>query len=534
MSCKITLRPMISLTVILIAVLFLQACRTITPPEQVKRLSDTEEIRLDKIIPKPVSAVSAEGVFQIVPSSAIYTDISSGELSSIGRYLSERLNTAAGHVVRVNNIKSAVPSKGNIFLLLSDDSLLGEEGYQLNISADSLVLRAFRPAGLFRGIQSIRQLLPSDIELNSVAQGPLTIACGVIRDYPRFAWRGVMLDVSRHFFKPEDVKRYIDLIALYKMNRFHLHLGDDQGWRLEIKSWPNLAIVGGSTQVDGGKGGYYTQEEFKDIINYAAARYITVIPEFDMPGHTNAALASYPELNENGIAPQLYTGTKVGFSSLAIGKEETYKFADDLAREISHLMPGGYIHMGGDEAHSTKEKDYIYFVERMQSIIKSYGLKIIGWEDIAAGNMNPDVIAQHWVRPNLAQKAVSRGMKLIMSPSSRTYIDMKYTKSTQLGLDWAGLIEAKYAYDWDPATLVPGVTEENILGIEAPLWAETITKVADIEFMAFPRVPGYAEMGWSQADGRKWEEYRNRIGGQGPRLRNMNINFYASPEIPWK
>ncbi|MGE5499566.1 MAG: family 20 glycosylhydrolase, partial [Syntrophothermus sp.] len=196
--------------------------------------------------------------------------------------------------------------------------------------------------------------------------------------------------------------------------------------------------------------------------------------------------------------------------------------------------PGGYIHMGGDEAHSTKESDYIYFVEKMQSIIKPYGLKVIGWEDIAAGNMQPDVIAQHWARPNLAQKAVNRGMKIIMSPSSRTYIDMKYTKSTQLGLDWAGLIEAKHAYDWDPATQVPGITEENILGVEAPLWAETIQKVSDIEYMAFPRVPGYAEMGWSQADSRKWEEYRTRIGSQGPRFRNMNINFYASPEIPWK
>ncbi|MGE5498097.1 MAG: family 20 glycosylhydrolase, partial [Syntrophothermus sp.] len=335
MSYRFSLRPLISLTVILIAVVFLQSCRTIAPPEQVKRLSDAEEIRLDKIIPKPVSAVSAPGVFQISPSSAIYTDISNGEQSSIGRYLSERLTPAAGYIVRVNNVKSALPSKGNIFLLLSSDSLLGEEGYQLNISADSLVLTAFRPAGLFRGVQSIRQLLPSDIEANNISQGPLTIACGVIRDYPRFPWRGVMLDVCRHFFKPEDVKRYIDLVSLYKMNRFHLHLGDDQGWRLEIKSWPNLTLIGGSTQVDGGKGGYYTQEEFKDIINYAAARYITVVPEFDMPGHTNAALASYPELNENGIAPQLYTGTKVGFSTLSIGKEVTYKFAEDLVREVS-------------------------------------------------------------------------------------------------------------------------------------------------------------------------------------------------------
>ncbi len=226
--------------------------------------------------------------------------------------------------------------------------------------------------------------------------GPWTAAAVHITDYPRFSWRGTMLDVSRHFFPVDTVKKYLDLASLYKINVLHLHLADDQGWRIVINSWPNLALHGGSTEVGGGAGGYYTQQEYKDIVAYAAARYITVVPEIDSPGHVNAALSSYAELNCDGVAPPLYTGTDVGFSSLCVGKALTYKFLDDVVREIAAITPGAFYHLGGDEAHSTSHADYVTFVNKMQPILKAHGKRVIGWDEINAATLLPGSYAQHW------------------------------------------------------------------------------------------------------------------------------------------
>jgi hexosaminidase len=355
---------------------------------------------------------------------------------------------------------------------------------------------------------------------------------GVIRDYPRFAWRGAMLDVARHFFSVADVERYLDLMAYYKLNRLHLHLADDQGWRLEIASWPNLTTIGGSTEVGGGPGGYYTQADYAEIVAYAQARYIVIVPEIDMPGHTNAALASYPELNCDGQARELYTGTNVGFSSLCISQDITFEFVDDVVREIAALTPGPYFHIGGDEAAATSDADYRLFVERAQAIVQSHGKQMVGWEEIAQTQLLPTSIAQHW-NSDLALQAARQGAQVIMSPASRAYLDMKYDSTTSLGLDWAGTTDEQDAYTWDPATQVPGVNESDILGVEAPLWSETLQTLDDIEFMAFPRLLGYAEMGWSPADGRAWDEYRIRLGTHGPRLTALGVNFYAAPQIPW-
>ena len=223
---------------------------------------------------------------------------------------------------------------------VGSDPALGEEGYELTIAPDGVTITAAGPAGLFYGVQTLRQLLPPQIEQATAQAGPWTLPAGTIRDTPRFEWRGAMLDVARHFFGVADVKRYIDLLAYYKLNRLHLHLSDDQGWRIAINSWPNLAEYGGSTQVGGGAGGYYTQAEYADIVAYAQQRYIMIIPEIDLPGHTNAALASYAELNCNDVAPPLYTGTEVGFSSLCADKAITYTFVDDVMRELAALTPG--------------------------------------------------------------------------------------------------------------------------------------------------------------------------------------------------
>jgi hexosaminidase len=419
-------------------------------------------------------------------------------------------------------------------MVLDDgNKTLGEEGYILDIAEDQLKLSAMKPAGLFRGVQTIRQLLPARIELDSVQKGPWEISTGKITDYPNYAYRGSMLDVGRHFFGVDDVKRYIDLIALYKMNIMHLHLSDDQGWRIEIKSWPNLATYGGSTEVGGGKGGYYTQEQYKDIVKYAQERYITIIPEIDMPGHTNAALASYPELNCNGKAPELYSGTSVGFSTLCAQKEITYKFIDDVIRELSAITPGPYIHIGGDESHATKKEDYITIINKVQDIVKSHGKEMIGWDETSQAVLKPNAVAQYWANAVFAKAAAAQGAKIIMSPAKKVYLDMSYDSTTKLGLHWAAYIEVDSAYIWDPATRAPGITRENILGIEAPLWTETITNMDEIEFMVFPRIIGHAEIGWSPAEGRNWDEYKIRLGKQAPLLNALDINFYKSRLVPW-
>ena len=486
-----------------------------------------------KLIPLPVSVNATGKHFNISKSANIYVEPGTTDMLLLGEYLAERLNPSTGFDLQVFNAPIP-PMPGNIYLTTTGSHHdLGEEGYELTITPELVTVHANQPAGLFRGIQTIRQMLPASIESQVIQPGPWEIATGTIRDYPRFTWRGAMLDVARHFFTVQDVKRFIDLMAYYKLNRLHLHLTDDQGWRIMIKSWPNLAIIGGSTAVGGGPGGYYTQEEYIDIVTYARDRFIVVVPEIDMPGHTQAALASYAELNCDGVAPSLYTGVEVGFSSLCIEKEETYSFIDNVIKELVALTPGPYIHIGGDEALATQITEYKAFIERVQAIVQSHGKQMIGWGEIAQVNLFNTSIAQHW-SGDLARQAVAQGARVIMSPASRAYMDMKYDPSTVLGLSWAGYVSVQDAYSWDPASQLEGVMEENILGVEAPLWTETIQTIQEIEFMAFPRLAGYAEIGWSPAIGRHWLEYRTRLGAHSPRLAGLGVNFYRSPEIDWE
>ena len=486
---------------------------------------------MGNLIPMPVFVKSTGGLFTLTAGAGIYVEADVPEIAGIGQYLADKLNPATGFTLKVRKIEDS-PSSGNIYLMLGTDSALGEEGYELTITSSMVTLVAYRPAGLFRGIQTVRQLLPPSIEGSTPQTGPWTLRAGVIRDYPRFSWRGAMLDVARHFFSVEVVKRYIDLIAYYKMNRFHLHLTDDQGWRIMINSWPDLAKIGGSTDVGNGSGGYYTQADYQEIVAYAQSRYIMVIPEIDMPGHTNAALASYPSLNCAGPAPALYTGIEVGFSTLCIGHEITSKFVKDVIAEIVALTPGPYIHIGGDESSATKPEDYVQFIEHIQQIVTSHGKQMIGWEEVAHGKLLPSSIVQYWKTPVVA-KALEQQTKVIMSPAGKAYMDMKYNLESPLGLVWAGLVDVETAYRWDPATEMKGISENDILGVEAPLWTETILTLSDLEYMVFPRLLGEAEIGWSPTTGRNWDEYKIRLGNHSPRLTEMGVNFYRAPEIPW-
>src|ERR1044071_333808 len=281
------------------------------------------------LIPMPVSITSAGGSFVLPSTADIYVEPGTAELTAVGQYLADKLNPSTGYGMQVLTTTGA-PANGNIYLTtVGGDPTLGDEGYQLTVTSNLVKIAAFKPAGLFRGIQTIRQMLPAAVENPTLQPGPWTMATGTVTDYPRYSWRGSMLDVARHFFSVTDVKRYIDLMAYYKLNVFHFHLSDDQGWRIMINSWPNLALYGGGTQVGGTcTNCYYTQAQYSDIVAYAQSRYITLVPEIDMPGHTNAALASYAELNCNGVAPSRYTGTNVGFSSLCISKPITYTFVE--------------------------------------------------------------------------------------------------------------------------------------------------------------------------------------------------------------
>jgi hexosaminidase len=494
-----------------------------------------QDLSMADIIPKPVSVKATSGSFALTGGTDIYINGESAELRQTGEFLAGKLKASTGFEIDVLSSEKQ-PKAGNIYLTLTGntpDPNLGDEGYILTITKKLVVLSANTPAGLFRGVQTIRQLLPAKIEMTTKQKGPWEMPAGTITDYPAYSYRGAMLDVSRHFFKVEDVKRLIDFLAFYKMDMLHLHLSDDQGWRIEIKSWPELTNHGGSTQVGGGKGGYYTQEQFTDIVNYAKARYITIVPEIDMPGHTNAALASYAELNCNDKATELYTGTKVGFSSLCTTKDITYKFIDDVVRELAALTPGPYIHIGGDESHSTKREDYIPFINKVQDIVLAHGKKVLGWDDIAIASLKPGVVAQHWANVKNANLAVGQGAKILMSPAVKAYLDMQYDKTTKLGLHWAAYIEVDSAYIWDPATLIPGVARENVVGIEAALWTETITNMEEMEYMVFPRLPGYAEIGWTPSSDRSWDEYKVRLGKQAERFKALEINFYESEKVPW-
>jgi hexosaminidase len=488
----------------------------------------------ESIIPKPVSVVSTGDYFIMKPKSKIFVYGESEDIKKTGLYLAENIKALTGYETSIKTA-SGEPWSGNIFLELSDvNEELGDEGYELTITTQLVKLTAVKPAGLHRGVQTIRQILSSNTDTVSKKNKIWKIATGTITDYPAYSYRGAMLDVSRHFFGVEIVKQFIDYLAFYKMNVLHLHLSDDQGWRIEIKSWPNLTQYGSTTQVGGGKGGYYTQEQYADIVKYAQEHFITIVPEIDMPGHTNAALASYPELNCDGKAPELYTGTEVGFSTLCTNKEITYKFIDDVIRELAAMTPGPYIHIGGDESHATKIEDYIPFVNRVQEIVAKYDKQVIGWDEIALSTLKPNSVAQHWANITNAKKAVSQGAKILMSPAVKAYIDMQYDSTTPLGLHWAAYIEVDSAYIWDPLTQVKGLQKENIIGIEAALWSETLTNLDEIEYMVFPRLPGHAEIGWTPVSMRSWDEYKFRLAKHAKFFDAMGINYYKSKKVPWE
>ena len=483
------------------------------------------------IIPKPMSYEGKDGKFILTKDSSIYiqgnSDEETEQIKWIAEFIREKLNKSTGF--ELNIIKGDKPVDGSIYLTtVNSNKNLGVEGYVMNTSSKNIKITAYKPEGISRAIQTLRQMLPADIEKDTVVNDiEWSVPASVITDKPEYSYRGLMIDVARHFFTVDEIKRQIDLAAQYKINRVHLHLSDDQGWRLEIKKYPELTLIGGSTEVGGGPGGYYTQEQYKDIVKFAMQRYVEIVPEFDMPGHTNAALASYGFLNPDGKRKSLYTGTDVGFSSFMAHSEETYEFIEDVFKEVSEISPSKYIQIGGDEALNTKKEDYDYFVGRVAKIAEKYGKKPIGWDPIdTSPEINSNVILQNWKDSN--EEAIKKQMSMVISIASKTYLDMKYNDETPYGLNWAGYIPVDVAYKWDPTEYAP---ENLVLGIEAPLWTETIATQDEMDYMIYPRLPGYAEIAWTSMDARNWDEYKVRLKNQGVRMEYEGINYYKDPSI---
>ena len=490
-----------------------------------------------QLLPRPAQVELRSGSFAWGPATVIAA--SGPEFASSARFLAAHIGLALGAEPPRVEITAQPPAGAVTIRQSSPDAELGEEGYSLEIRPDGITIVAARPAGAFYGVQTLRQLLPPAWEYEGLRPpdrnaAPLALRAMAVVDRPRFEWRGAMLDVARHFFSTDEVKRFIDLMALHKLNRLHLHLADDQGWRIEIKSWPNLTTHGGSTEVDGGPGGFYTQEQYAELVRYAAERFITVVPEIDMPGHTNAALASYGELNCDGKARPLYTGTEVGFSALCTEQETTYRFIGDVIREIAALTPGAYFHIGGDEVKTLTPQQYTTFIERVQDIVLLHGKRMVGWDEIAPAKLKPGAIVQHWRPKTSPAQAVAQGARVVVSVADRAYLDMKYDAATPIGLTWAAIIDLRTAYDWDPAAAADGVPAAAVLGVEGPLWSETLANIRDVEFLAFPRLAALAEIGWSRQRDRAWEDFRDRLGAQGARWTALGVNFFRAPDVPWR
>jgi hexosaminidase len=464
------------------------------------------------IVPQPSRVEPVAGVRFVITDTSVIA--ASTDALRVAEYLADLLGLPV-----VSGAQS-----GCIALRL-DGLDRGEEGYELEVGDDGIALRATTETGLFRGVQTLRQILVDG-----------TVPGVRIVDRPRFAYRGVMLDVARHFFGVADVKRLIDIAALYKVNHLHLHLTDDQGWRIAISTWPRLGPYGGGTEVGGGPGGHYSTEEYREIVAYAQSRFMTVVPEIDLPGHTNAALASYPELACGGPTPERYTGIEVGFSALCPTSEVTYRFLDEVFGEIAALTPGPYLHIGGDEAKTLSPQEYDLIVTRAQEIVASHGKAVIGWHEVAQAKLAPDTVLQYWgVTPSAPDvvAAAARGNAVIMSPADRTYLDMKYGPDSPLGLVWAGYLSVRAAYEWDPHTYVTDLDPAAVYGVESPLWTETVETMAQIEYMALPRLAVIAEVGWSSRPGRDWNAFSERLGGQARHWDALGLDYFRDPEVPW-
>jgi len=494
------------------------------------------------VVPLPVSVERTPGgSFRLSESTAL-----SGEPDASAAL--RRILRAVGAPIG----RDAGDTTGDVHFVVDGDG--APESYRLVADADGVRIAAADAAGLFYGVQTLGQLLTRDA-------GAWSVPAVRVSDAPRFAYRGVMLDVARHFHPVATVEAYIDRAAALKFNHLHLHLTDDQGWRLEIPSRPLLTERASGSSVGGDGGGFYTPDDYRRIVAYAAARHMTVVPEIDLPGHTHAVSLAYPDLAEQPVVSdhvretveafggglprhgEAYEGMAVGFSSLRIRDEATYAFLADVLTDVASLTPGPYLHVGGDEALGTPAADFAYVMARATEIVSGLGKIPVTWHEAgAAPALAPGTIGQYWgfVTPvdgmdDKARAFVARGGRVILSPADAMYLDMKPSDDFPLGLTWArGATSLERSYSWEPAEVVAGLGEDDILGVEAPLWTETVRDLADIDALAFPRISAAAEAAWSPRTGshpdRAWPSFRDRAAALVPLWESQGVDLTSGQD----
>jgi hexosaminidase len=453
------------------------------------------------------------------------------------------------------------------------------ERYRLVVSADGVVITATTADGIRHGLNSLYQLAIA----SPASESGITIAPVTVLDAPRYAWRGLSFDVVRTFHPVETVREVIDLLALYKANVLHLHLTDHEGWRLEIAAWPKLAEVGGQTARDGRPGGFYTQDDYRGIAEYATQRGITVVPEFDLPGHTAAIFAAYPELAGDGsMAAEAVTELEHYFQWMHPDNPRVFPFVTDVLREIAALTPGDYIHIGGDEALGMDEALYLRFVDEVRAIVRSLGKEPIGWQESARGTLQPGDIVQEWIPSELAGLtaedldddaraliagmspemleaiqhmlvmaqgdlggALDQGADILLSRANKTYLDGKYGEPSldpaqeemraRVGISPYGVVSVRDYFAWDPATLIADLPTDRIVGVEGAIWCETITGRDDLFFQLLPRLPGVLEKAWAPAadhsDPATWEAFRAALLQQAAEWERRGLAWFQAESV---
>jgi len=504
------------------------------------------------IIPKPVELQPCEGWFVVTPETVLIADDPNQGNAAYFRGL---LAPAMGVSL---SILADSASQGKAIILKLDPALqnLGPEGYSLSVQSQQIQIRAAHPAGVFYGLQTLRQLLPVEIETRIPQPGiAWQISCCQITDYPRFPWRGYMLDEGRHFQGKETVLQTLDLMAMQKLNIFHWHLTEDQGWRIEIKRYPQLTEIG-SHRAGTARGlgdmlrrthngqphaGFYTQEEICEIVAYATERHITIVPEIEIPGHCRAAIAAYPELSCNSTDVQVATGPGIYKEIYCAGKETTFEFLEAILNEIMELFPSEIIHIGGDEApkahwqacpdcqrriqnEGLKDEHDLqtYFTNRIAAYLKLHGRRVMGWNEILGADLEPEAIVQYWVRNQKGLlAAINNGQKVVNSAYLDTYLDHSYA-----------LTPLSRAYQFDPVfSELDIVSAANILGLEAPLWTEWVSSHARLDYQTYPRLTAFAEVGWTAREKRAYPDFRERLTHFRRRLDLLGVR--CAPESVW-
>ncbi|MFJ4106835.1 family 20 glycosylhydrolase [Oerskovia enterophila] len=483
------------------------------------------------IIPQPLHVESPVNGAAFPLEGAVLVAGPTEAEQRVAAYAADLLTRAAGtQVAVVGSVPDGAPSVAlRLAAVAGPSGSDSPERYTLETDGSGAVLTATAPVGLFHAVQTLRRLVTEG------EHGP-EVSAVVVHDAPRFAWRGLSFDVARNFFPVRQIELVIDVLASYKLNVLHLHLTDDQGWRIETPSRPELAKLASETSTSGTAGGHLSLADFRHLQDYAADRFVTIVPEIDLPGHTNAATSVYGELRVDGQRTAPYEGIEVGFSQLTYDLPATEPFLREVLADVAAITDGEYLHVGGDEALTLGAEEYAQFIALLEEIVAETGKKTITWQEAAQAGTRPDTLLQYWDNrvdsaPFLA--AAARGSRFIMSPGNRAYLDMKYTAEYPLGQDWAGLIELRTAYDWDPAEVIEGLPVDQIEGVEAAVWTETLSTQEELFLMLLPRLSAVAEVAWTAPERKDWDDYRARVVAEAATWRREGLSFHETPQVDW-